>query len=46
VTEYRGDLESTSVTVGWVFEVADGKVVRGEGFSDPVHALRIAGIWS
>jgi hypothetical protein len=44
VTEYRGHLRSASVTMGWVFEVAGGKVVRGEGFSEPVHALRIR-IW-
>jgi ketosteroid isomerase-like protein len=45
VREYRGHLRSASVTVGWVFEAAGGKVVRGEGFSEPVHAPRIAGIW-
>jgi ketosteroid isomerase-like protein len=45
VTEFRGESRGTAVAVGWVFEVAAGKVRRGEGFSDPEHALRIAGIW-
>jgi ketosteroid isomerase-like protein len=45
VTEFRGASRGPAVTVGWVFEVAGGKVRRGEGFSDPEHALRIAGIW-
>jgi ketosteroid isomerase-like protein len=45
VTEYRGREPTTTVAVGWAFEVAGGKIVRGEGFSDPAHALRIAGIW-
>lgn len=33
------------ITLGWVFEVEDGLVVRGEGFTDPGHALRLAGVW-
>jgi ketosteroid isomerase-like protein len=45
VTEYRGREPTTTVSVGWAFELAGGRIVRGEGFSDPVHALRIAGIW-
>ena len=45
VTEIRGSSRAPAVTVGWMFEVAGGKVVRGEGFSDPERALRMAGIW-
>jgi ketosteroid isomerase-like protein len=45
VAEYSGEMRTVTVSLGWVFEVADGKVTRGEGFSDPIHALRIAGIW-
>ena len=45
VTEVRGGSRGPTITVGWVFEVAGGKVTRGEGFSDPERALRIAGIW-
>ena len=45
VTEYRAGSAAPTVTVGWVFEVGEGIVRRGEGFSDPEHALRIAGIW-
>jgi hypothetical protein len=45
VTEVRGELPPINVTVGWLFEVVDGKVSRGEGFSDPARALRVAGVW-
>jgi ketosteroid isomerase-like protein len=45
VTEIRDDVSASSVDVGWVFEVAEGKVTRGEGFSDPSRALRLAGVW-
>ena len=45
VAEYAGDMRTVTVSLGWVFEIAGGKVTRGEGFSDPIHALRIAGIW-
>jgi ketosteroid isomerase-like protein len=45
VTEFRDDVQGSRMTVGWVFEIEEGKIIRGEGFSDPAHALRIAGIW-
>ncbi len=45
VTEIRNDLPESPITVGWVFEVAGGKVKSGEGFSDPERALRVAGVW-
>ena len=45
VTEVHGGSRGATVAVGWTFEVAGGKVRRGEGFSDPERALRVAGIW-
>ena len=45
VTEIRGELPPIRFTVGWLFEISAGKVSRGEGFSDPARALRVAGVW-
>lgn len=36
---------ASPLKLGWVFEVEDGRVIRGEGFSEPDRALRLAGLW-
>lgn len=43
--ELGGEGRGVGRSLGWLFEVENEKVTRGEGFSDPDRARRLAGLW-